>query len=436
MTVYCSEFQTRRGTVSGGFLRFRRLVLALGLVWCLLGGRGLAAQETADIDSLFSGDTSTTVVSDGQKLDLSAITTSAKPLVSGSISLKGGVSLGWSELPDFTDLSLHFQKTFGYSMVLSGTFDARPDPDFHVYGSASVSFPAGVETKKNTNPLGEMYNLVGGAVSDAITAISWSAISLGEVYVDYRLWDTLSFRIGKATTTWGQGRLLGNPGNLLAGAEDGASFRVSLPVLGGSWNALALARPSYFGNSAEIVASNIGLASNWEGSIGPVNLGLAGFTQKAQGTIVSAYLKSSWGGFDIYSETVGDCTALLAQTASYPTITEVAGFYWEGGEPKFQIQGEYLFNGANTSWTDHSLAIGVALTQIPGTSIKLGLQWIHTFLDNSGNLVLGMQTPLAPHLSLSVGVPFLYGAQGSRYVPLTTTQRLGLAASIELSGAY
>ena len=36
MTVYCSEFQTRRGTVSGGFLRFSR---SGGL---LLGSESLA----------------------------------------------------------------------------------------------------------------------------------------------------------------------------------------------------------------------------------------------------------------------------------------------------------------------------------------------------------------------------------------------------------
>mgnify|MGYP001809973393 FL=1 len=82
------------------------------------------------------------------------------------------------------------------------------------------------------------------------------------------------------------------------------------------------------------------------------------------------------------------------------------------------------------------MAVGVALKRIPGTSCKIGLQWMHTFQDNSGNVVLGFNTPLADHLSLSLAIPFLYGEVRSRYVPTATTQRIGLAVSVELSGSY
>jgi hypothetical protein len=465
---------THSACASAAAARARRLLVPGLLLACCLGMTGMvgaeenpaapvegesggqaAGPESRDnpIDSLFNDPGDSTVgdgQGDGDKVDITSLTTSEKPVVKGSVNLKGTYSMGWSQVPDLSNLGLGFDKNVGYALILRGNFDARPDQTLHVYGSFSASFPGGVDTTtKNTNPLGEIYSVIGGTTTSNIS-LAWT-VAIQEVYVDYTLLNTVFFRIGKADFTWGKGQIIGNPGNFLAGCVDGVSLKAAVPLLGGTWSTVVLTRPSYFDEALKITPTDLGIATNWEGSIGPVNLGLAFFGQKKQenGYKASLYLKGSLWGIDLYEESVMDFRGLVYKTgwvttnfstadvSTVPVYQQVAGFFWEGGEPKFQVQGEWLYNGATkTGGFDNTIALGAAIKAIPGTSMKVGLQWVHTFWDNSGNLTLGLSTPIADHLSLSVALPYIYGETGSRYVPNKTTQRIGMVVGLELSGDY
>jgi hypothetical protein len=97
----------------------------------------------------------------------------------------------------------------------------------------------------------------------------------------------------------------------------------------------------------------------------------------------------------------------------------LAGLFWEGGRGKWQIILEYLFDSFVPDCLGHSLGLAIrANNWLPG-GWKPGLHWVHSFADASGQLLVGLEGPLAPHLRLRIGLPFQYGVDDgyfSRYL--------------------
>ena len=57
---------------------------------------------------------------------------------------------------------------------------------------------------------------------------------------------------------------------------------------------------------------------------------------------------------------------------------------------------------------------------------KPGLRWVHSFADVSGQLLLGLEGPIAPYLRLAVAFPFRYGDSPGNYSRYLVSQLPGV----------
>jgi len=77
----------------------------------------------------------------------------------------------------------------------------------------------------------------------------------------------------------------------------------------------------------------------------------------------------------------------------------------------------------------------VGYKDVLDTPFDLGAQWRHGFTDASGSLALGMGWTPFPNLSATIGLPFVYGKDGTSYVLNNedpAKRRLALGLSLEL----
>jgi hypothetical protein len=260
--------------------------------------------------------------------------------------------------------------------------------------------------------------------------MNWSSIVLDQLFIDYTLLDTAVFRIGKVGLSWGQGSIIANPGpgNFVELCGDGASIKMDLPILIGTLSTVVMASPSYFANGTAPGWNELGLAAIYEGTAGPVSFGVSGFYQKYNEPKADIYLKTNVFGIDLYTETVASFVA----SADVPRMYEISGFSWEGLDSHLTISGEYYYNGGKWVPTDHSMGLAVGYKNIAGTGMKVGVQWIHAFVDNSGNVTVGFETPLFENLTLSLALPVTYGESGSRY----RSRSISLALQLKMEGSY
>jgi hypothetical protein len=104
----------------------------------------------------------------------------------------------------------------------------------------------------------------------------------------------------------------------------------------------------------------------------------------------------------------------------------LASLFWEGGRGKWQIILEYLFDTSVPDYLGHSAGLGIrANNWIPG-GWKPGLHWAHSFADASGQVLLGLDGPLAPHLRLRIGFPFQYGDKDGYYTRYLVSELPGV----------
>jgi len=360
-----------------------RCVLVL---WLFMGVVGLWGDDA--VDGLFdqAKPDITTETQTQTKVDTAALTTA--PLsVSGHVNANTGALVGQDPGGFFN---------FGTDLAM----DARPDPSIRIHGD----------------------------VGTGLSAAAISALAINELYLDYTLLNTAVFRFGKYTLTWGQGRLF-NPGNLVSDSPNGVTFKVAGPLLGQSATLVILQNPSVMVNANAPTWREVSYASQFSGDLGPLGWGLAALVRP--GTILatplryaSVFLKTSNWGIDFYTEGVVMASTLVIQPID---LHYVAGFFWEGGDPKWQLQGE----ATDTRWG--------STVRVTGLELSPALHWEQSRLDGSGMVSAGVTWAPLPHLTLDFGIPVLYGSDSSEYLVNDADpykQRLGLGIRVTLDSQY
>ena len=372
----------------------RRVLFRATLLFLWLGASAFG-QVTDGVDDMFDDPNAGIVEQPEEGMDVDALTADKKPRLSGSATVGGGFVLGMARWENpFADPGVIALTPF-YVMEGALKLDYRPVSSLRLYGNFTVNSPY-------VDP-----------AHPEDTSISFSPVLVDELFLDYTLAEKLFFRAGKQEITWGQGRLF-NPGDFLLTAIDGISIKGFLP-LGPNGLTLVGLGEGVFGPVAPAssdLAELVAAAGLFETSLSRLTFGLSAYYRVDPGLRSGAYLKTPIAGVDVALEGVlewgPDPTGL-------DSAAVLASLFWEGGRRKWQLILEYLFDSSVPDYLGHSMGLGIlAGNWLPG-GWKPGLRWVHSFADVSGQLLLGLEGPIAPYLRLAVAFPFRYGDTPGNY---------------------
>jgi hypothetical protein len=198
----------------------------------------------------------------------------------------------------------------------------------------------------------------------------------------------------------------------------------------------AIARDGYFSDPELPGAAEIGVAGQFEGSVGPLSSGVASFFQINRGLTSSAYLKSVLGGVDVALEGV----VSWPEGFGAPDYDAVLSTFWEGLPIGLVVVAEYLFESERLpDGLGSSVALGLGARDLLDDGWNPGIEWQHAFFDGSGRVQLGVDGPIADNLRLTLGLPLLYGAEGTHYRGASDDPEnrvIGLAARVTFSLSF
>lgn len=414
------------------FFRYLGVALAAALFFGLLdsgGGSGdvLWAQDEFEesIDDLFSqepkggeGDVSKTETDPGAEdpaggtpeeapdeqasgqpaaVDIDELTTSPTK-VTGSVSAGLGMGAGLEEWPGSEAAG---GEAFGDLMRYSGYYytrakvqvDARPQPYLRFFSS--------IETELDEDSL------------------QFTDPAIGELFVDYTLADTVFFRIGVQNLTWGQGRLLDNPANLVSRVSDGVAVRTTFPIWRGTMSGVIYGTPGWIDNPYRNIDPRVfAYAGQWDTSFGPNALTVSGHLKRLDNG------EEDIGGALSFSRGIGPFDLALDMTGHWswenpqwtPADWQALGqLLWENTTRSWSLLGEYQFDSSVTAWRGHYAALGLKMPKLGGGDWRPTLRWRHAFQDDSGDVLAGISGTIAPKLKLSIGVPVFYGGPNTYY---------------------
>ncbi len=371
-----------------------------------------------------------------ERVDLAALTTA--PLkVTGTVSAGFGAGIGLTEWPgssaagnaDLVDL-LNISGLYRSSAVVK--IDARPKPYLRFYTALGTSLD-----------------------NDAMV---FTTPEISEIFIDYTLADKIFLRFGKQALTWGQGRLLGNPANLVSRAAQGAAVRGSVQAGSGTLNGVVYAVGDWIDDGTDSGADPVtyantdprayGYAARWDTLVGPVALLLSGhfklhddiFQDDKSDIGAAASLSFTLGPFDAALDLTGRWG--VEELAWNPDGWSVMGqLFWENADRSLSVLGEYQYD-ASLGDTRHHAALAAKFPKLLDGTWQPALSWKHAFQDGSGEFIPGISGRPAPGMQVSLGAPLFYGKPGSYYreavndelpIPKNHTAGLLLAVNVNFS---
>ncbi len=374
-------------------------------------GAGDAEAETDEEEKPDGGAQDSTDESGGA-VDLDALTTSPVKF-SGKVSAGVGAGAGIGRWPGESGAEgqsvRDLMRYSGfYNTTATFSVDARPEPYLRFYSSFEVSLD-----------------------DDNMT---FNGPSVKEVFIDYTLDDTVFFRAGRQALTWGQGRLLSNPANLVDRVSDGVALRCTAPAGPGTLSGVVYSKDSWI--NAEFAKYNpkaFGYAGQYEFSAGPLDLGLLGHFKMKDDAYedIGAAATASFavGPFDMAADFTGHWArpgepgVVVGLEAWQPADWQALGrLFWENDERSWSLLGEYEFDSTVAAWRGHYGALALRMPKLGGSSWRPALRWKHAFQDNSGEVLAGLDGTIAPKLKMSIGVPLIYGAPDTYYREALTEQ--------------
>ncbi len=329
-------------------------------------------------------------------VDLDDLTTSPVTF-SAAVSAGIGAGVGFQEWPGYDPQGrtagelLRYSGFYNTSAVF--TIDARPEPYLRFKGSLKTSFDE--ELMRFSDP------------------------EVDELFIDYTLADWLFFRAGKQRLTWGQGRLLGNPANLVSRVAEGIAFRSTLPAGPGTLNGVIYRESGEITGGYEPHNPRVfSYAGQWEATLGPAVIALSGH-YKADDTVgedigAAASLSFGIGPLNLAADLTGQWGG--AHFSWAPAEWDaLAQLFWESEGRSWSLLSEYRFDSTTAGGMGHHAGVGLRMPQIGDSGWRPALRWKHAFEDHSGEVVAAIDGTIAPRLKLSVGVPLIYGASNSYY---------------------
>ena len=358
------------------------------------------AQDSGEnIDNLFNNAEDGIVEGDEQNapIDPGELTENPEPVARGSVSVEGTAIYGLLDWPDGSGWEPFAEQLDGapyFTIAPRVSLDVRPTAYQRFFVSLTTSINEG--------------------------SLKFATPAIQELFVDYTLLETVFIRIGKQSVTWGQGRLVGNPGNIVGRVGGGIGLRAFVPLGPNGLTTVLYAREDFVGPDDGFGLNSIATAAQFEASLGDFTVGTSVhyLNRPDEPFIGGGYLKTVLFGVDLAVEGItrwpnpGD----FDPVTNPPVFQAIGNAFWEsGGSPNVQILAEYLFDQNAGPDPHHRTGLGILLRSLPGTRWNFGLRWFHAFQDHSGQVVFGADGPLAPGLTGRVGVPIVYGADGTYY---------------------
>lgn len=396
----------------------------------------VSAESAAEQDPVGDESTSEDAAEDDstkdEAIDIDALTTRDKPTIKGSVALSGSIAGGFLDWPVPEEGTAYgdvvwreFDASVYYEMSSSVSVDARPLPYFRYFAKLSTSMDEG--------------------------RFNFPTPSISELFVDYTLADRYFFRVGKHGMSWGQGQMLGNPGNLVSDVKSGIAVKMFMPLGVNGLTSVIYVKDGWLSSTTSPSPLDFGYASLFETSAGPFTFGFSGkFNRNLEQSLIGdVYVKTNLLGVDVALEGRGDFDVYPARGDAgtvgsigpsylWPTTQALAHMFWESSELGLQLIGEYRFsygpevqtrigpfpssgesetasddqddpNLVWAPWGVHRSGVGVVFTKARIFGLKPGLRWYHQYNDHSGQIVAGLTGTIAPMLKINIGLPVTYG---------------------------
>jgi hypothetical protein len=427
-----------------------RLARTLALL-LILAGSGVWAQAAAagtddeGIDSLFNG-SGTAGGAEGEPTSAAVrpddILRDDKVHFYGSVDIFGSIGAGWSQYPPLEAPWTGLGGEVGGAFQANLGFEVRPAPELRVRGTMSFYFPG-------PGPL------------------------FPEMIIDYSILDSVFFRAGVFSYTWGNSQffLYGNlPGRGLSTWSNSnvpfwernniitnlvtptapISLKMNIPVGLNGLTLLARFDMANYGFPDQYTPNpkNAGYGLQWDMVTGPIEWSVAGFYQNLLTPRSLLAMKTSILGFDFSTElTVASPWSGGQFQGVYPTLT--AGISREWPDAHIKLAGEYGYNGERNIGQSllpdtagpggHNSALVLRFTNLGDMGLAFTFLWQHNWSDGSGLLAPFIEVSPVALTTLQIGLPLVYGPDNSevlnnRLVP--GGKRFGLLVLIKISASY
>lgn len=336
-----------------------------------------------------------------QSVDIAALTT-APTTVSGSVTARGGVGVGWVEWPN---------------TPAAGGRDVAALQDYHFLFASRASLSV------DSRPAS--YLRFRSTLSSALNekTLRYPTPGIDELFVDYTLGESLFLRGGKFEITWGHGQLLNNPANIVKPVADGVAIRASFPIGAVGANALIYSNQALAGSDGAQNWREFAFAGQLYGGIGPLVIEAAadwtyaraprttlGVTYAAGETTLSADAVYRW----VYVDPSG-----VRRNGGWQAL---AHLFWENQPRTWSIMAEYQYDRFSTPGGTQQGALAIAAPHFGRRQWRPALRWRHAFTDRSGEVIPLLSGEVAPSLTMELTLPVIYGVPGSFYRKALTAQ--------------
>lgn len=355
---------------------------------------------------------------------------SKKITVKGEFIANGGVGFGWGKgwedrLPGqgggnggSFDIWDGFDIIPGVYAKASLSFDARPDPTILIYGSFYTEF----DPKESTEN-------------------AWSGFVIDELYGDYNMANFAYFRIGKFETKWGQGRLF-TPGNLMDGSDDTISLRLSMPTLLDGISVSTVLDERLADAELSRLPKDLIYSILADKVFGNVQLTAGASYNFDEGLSSLVSFKTVLWKIDFFADGLLHYYLDETKVDTYEEVRFEAlfGFFREWKD--IELYGEYYFDGRIEGKFDHSAGIATKFKNILGSGVDVGLEWLHSFGENSGNFLAGVTFSPWKYLRLNIAFPFNYGDKvlkdedSDEGLPIDLSELTGILIFFEIKAGF
>lgn len=360
------------------------LMLIMSISWTALA---------MDLDDLFGGDLFVEY-----EEDETALRPEEALLVQDGWDVGGSYNLSVNASRTFIE-GLEPIDTWRTSLGGNLYLDARPDPDFRVFGKMGLNYA--VSKDKSEDPLN---------------------LSLQELFADFNYDNQVFFRAGKQNVKWGVGYFYSpadvisvgriDPSNPEKEIEGPVALRVHYPR--GSTN-------YYFYTLFDGVTepSEVGLAPKMEFVMGGTEIGLGGFYQKDKAPRAMLTLSSSLGNVAVFGE------AVVGKATDQFFFQGTAGGRYSYNDPDglFNLTGaaQYFYDEEGYETGKHKLGAMLSWNGILGSKFSSMTHLDANLSDKYSMVTSVLSLPSISKISPSVGISYVYADLGPNIKPLSNT---------------
>jgi hypothetical protein len=252
------------------------------------------------------------------------------------------------------------------------------------------------------------------------------SLSLHELYFDYLLLDFLYIQAGKRDIAWGNTELIEH--NILSDSVNGASIGMSFNLFNTNFSAIVLSQMSW-GGGAVPSFSNLSFAGSVERVFGKLQLNLFGRKWASEdinhkNPVIGLESKINLWGFDLYNQTISHIKFDFDkfENTQFDKLYFTVGLMKDWDTPRigFIVEYEWIYYDKTLNPTmkdSHKLFFKGLVSRLFKSTSKIGLEFEHDFVKNSGVITPGYIYYALPHTDVKFGIPITYSPETWAIVP-------------------